>query len=175
MDNQLLKIRTEKPEEFETIGKLMVKVYSKLEGFPNPEEQPAYYKMLLNVGDLTLKDHTELLVAITDETKVAGAVVYFSDLKQYGSGGIVTTVKNASGFRLLAVDPEERGKGIGKQLSIACINRAKKHQHKQLLIHSTASMKIAWGMYERLGFKRYQEIDFDQNSLPVFGFKLDRY
>ncbi|MGM5470444.1 GNAT family N-acetyltransferase [Flavobacteriaceae bacterium LMO-SS05] len=170
--NKGLKIRNAKPQEFENIGKLMVTVYSQLEGFPKESEQPEYYKMLLNVGNLTKKENTELLVAITDENKIVGAVVYFSDLKNYGSGGPVSKIKNASGFRLLAVDPKERGKGIGKLLSKECINRAKKLNQNQLFIHSTESMKIAWGMYERLGFSRYSEIDFTQGKLPVFGFKL---
>jgi GNAT superfamily N-acetyltransferase len=173
MNNQELEIRNAKPEEFNKVGILMVKVYSQLEGFPKESEQPEYYKMLLNVGNLTEKDNTELLVAISDENKVVGAVVYFSDLKNYGSGGTVAEIKNASGFRLLAVDPKERGKGIGKLLSKECINRAKKLNQNQLFIHSTESMKIAWGMYERLGFSRYLKIDFIQGELPVFGFKLN--
>jgi GNAT superfamily N-acetyltransferase len=172
MNNQELKIRNAKFEEFENVGKLMIKVYSQLEGFPKESEQPEYYKMLLNVGNLTENNNTELLVAISHRNKVVGAVVYFSDLKNYGSGGTVTKIKNASGFRLLAVDPKERGKGIGKLLSKECINRAIKLNQNQLYIHSTESMKIAWGMYERLGFLRYSEIDFIQGELPVFGFKL---
>lgn len=172
MNKQQLKIRNAKPIEFENVGKLMVKVYSQLEGFPKESEQPEYYKMLLNVGNLTEKENTELLVALSNENKVVGAVVYFSDLKNYGSGGIVTKIKNSSGFRLLAVDAKERGKGIGKLLSKECINRTRKLNQNQLFIHSTESMKIAWGMYERLGFSRYSEIDFIQGELPVFGFKL---
>lgn len=66
----------------------------------------------------------------------------------------------------------ERRQGIGKLLSKECINRAKNLNQNNLFIHSTASMKIAWGMYERLGFKRYKKIDFMQEDLPVFGFKL---
>lgn len=108
-----------------------------------------------------------------NENKVVGAVVYFSDLKNYGSGGTISGIKNASGFRLLAVDPKERRKGIGKLLSKECINRAKKLNQNQLFIPSTESMKVAWGMYERLGFLRYNNIDFIQGELPVFGFKLD--
>ncbi len=165
-------IRNARPEEFEEVGKLMVNVYSQLEGFPDKFEQPEYYELLLNVGNFTKKNNTELLVAILNENKVAGAVVYFSDLKNYGSGGTITGIQNASGFRLLAVDPDERGKGIGKLLSKACIERAISHNQKELYIHSTASMNIAWGMYERLGFVRCKEIDFFQGELSVYGFKL---
>ena len=172
MRKQGIKIRNAQPKEFADIGKLMVNVYSQLEGFPKESEQPDYYRMLLNVGVLTEQDSTELIAAITEDNKVVGAVIFFSDLRHYGSGGSITSIKNASGFRLLAVDPNERGKGIGKLLSKECINRAKKHKHSQLFIHSTESMKVAWGMYERLGFIRHNEIDFIQGKLPVFGFKL---
>lgn len=79
MHNQEFKTRNAKPKEFEIIGKLMIQVYSQLEGFPKKSEQPEYYKMLLNVGKLTEKVNTELLVAISDENKVVGTVVYFSD------------------------------------------------------------------------------------------------
>lgn len=173
MNNHVLKIRSAKPEEFEVIGKLMVRVYSQLDGFPKESELPDYYKVLLNVGKLTEKENTELLAAISNENKVVGAVVYFSDLKNYGSGGTVSEIQHASGFRLLAVDPKVQGKGIGKLLIKECIDRAKKFGHHQLYIHSTESMKIARRMYERLGFSRCKEIDFANGKLSVFGFKLD--
>lgn len=169
----MIKIRNAKPEEFNSIGELMVKAYSQLDGFPKPSEFPEYYNKLLHVGILTEKEHAELIVAISNETQVVGAVVYFSDLEQYGSKGTITAIKNASGFRLLAVSPDESGKGIGKLLISECIKRAKQHNHKQLFIHSTESMKIARKMYERIGFSRYKPIDFMQGNLPVFGFKLE--
>lgn len=173
MKPQEIEIRNAKPEEFEVIGSLMVEVYSQLNGFPSAIEQPDYYNLLRDVGSLTKNENTELLVALSNKIKIVGAVVYFSDMKNYGSGGIATKIKNTSGFRLLAVDPSQRGRGIGKLLSMECISRAKKQHQKQLVIHSTKSMKIAWEMYEKLGFVRFKEIDFKQGQLPVFGFKLN--
>ena len=35
-------IREAKSEEFKAVGKLMVKVYSQLEGFPKKNDQPEY-------------------------------------------------------------------------------------------------------------------------------------
>jgi len=172
MSKQEYKIRNAKPNEFEEIGKLMVKVYSQLEGFPNESEQPDYYNMLANIGELTKKPNTELLVAVSSGGKIGGAVVYFSDMKFYGSGGTATKEQNASGFRLLAVDPSARGQGIGKLLSIECIRKAKEHQNSQVVIHTTKAMQVAWKMYENLGFKRSKDLDFMQEKLPVFGFRL---
>lgn len=158
--------------EFEEIGKLMVTVYSQLEGFPKEAEQPNYYKMLDNIGELTTKPGTELLVAVSPEGKIEGAVVYFDDMKYYGSGGTATQEQNACGFRLLAVDVPARGQGIGKLLTMECIKKAKQKKVKQMIIHSTMAMQTAWKMYEKLGFKRSVDLHFMQGELPVYGFRL---
>lgn len=165
-------VRNAIPEEFERIGKLMVDVYSQLDGFPKKEDQPDYYKMLANIGELSYKAHTELLVAIDNQGNIGGAVVYFSDMISYGSGGTATKEKNASGFRLLAVDPKVRGLGLGKLLTLECIKKAKEMDQPQVIIHSTKAMQVAWKMYEKIGFKRSEDLDFMQEKLPVFGFRL---
>ncbi|MCW3071249.1 MAG: family N-acetyltransferase [Bacteroidetes bacterium] len=172
MDKKQYTVRNAKPGEYKEIGKLMVEVYSQLEGFPKPSEQPAYYQVLANIGDMAGKPGTELLVALSPDNKIAGAVVYFSNMQHYGSGGTATAEQNASGFRLLAVDPSERGQGIGKLLTIECIRKAKDKKHSQVIIHSTKAMQTAWNMYENIGFERSEDLDFLQGSLPVFGFRL---
>jgi len=166
------KVRNARSKEFAEIGVLMVRVYSQLERFPKAAEQPEYYKMLANIGELTKKPATELLVAVSPKGKIAGGVVYFSDMQYYGSGGSATQEKNASGFRLLAVDPAFRGQGIGKLLTKECIRKAKDSKQKQVVIHSTKAMQVAWKMYENLGFQRSEDLDFMQGELPVFGFRL---
>lgn len=165
-------VRNAKPSEFEELGKLMVAVYSQLEGFPTESEQPNYYKMLANIGDFTQKPGTELLVAVSPEGKIAGGLVYFDDMQHYGSGGTATQEKNASAFRLLAVDPSVRGAGIGKMLTLKCIEKARENKNSQVIIHSTKSMQVAWKMYENLGFTRSEDLDFMQGELAVFGFRL---
>jgi GNAT superfamily N-acetyltransferase len=165
-------VRNAIASEFHAIGKLMVDVYSKLDGFPKPDEQPNYYKMLTNVGELTNKPETELLVAVSPDGKIGGAVVFFGDMAQYGSGGTATHEKNAAGFRLLAVDPSTRGQGVGKLLTNACIEKARKKNLSHTIIHTTMSMQTAWKMYEQIGFTRSKALDFMQGELPVFGFRL---
>jgi GNAT superfamily N-acetyltransferase len=172
MNNQEYTVRTAKTCEFQKIGELMVQVYSQLEGFPKEKEQPEYYNMLSNIGELTKKPETELLVAVSQDEKIVGGVVYFGNMKYYGSGGTATKEKKASGFRLLAVDPSTRGKGIGKLLTNECILKAKKKNKKKIVIHTTKAMQVAWKMYENLGFKRSEDLDFLQGDLPVYGFRL---
>jgi len=165
-------IRHARPSEFAAIGELLVSVYSQLEGFPKEAEQPEYYSMLYNIGALTSNPATELLVAVAPDERLAGAVVYFSDMQYYGSGGTATQERNAAGFRLLAVDPAARGQGIGKLLTNECIRKARTAGLSHVIIHSTSAMQTAWNMYESLGFKRSTDLDFMQGKLPVFGFRL---
>ncbi|WP_422359769.1 GNAT family N-acetyltransferase [Reichenbachiella sp.] len=172
MRNARFKIRDAKNNEFEVIGQLMVRVYAQLNGFPSPKEQPKYYKMLSTIGKVTEQTDTRLLVAVSKEGEIGGAVVYFGNMKNYGSGGTATLEENASGFRLLAVDAKWRGQGLGRLLISACIDLARDSKKGHLVIHSTKAMQIAWNMYEKIGFKRALDLDFKQGDLPVFGFRL---
>lgn len=164
-----LRIGDARPEEFEEAGQLLVRVYGALPGFPTPIEQPGYYAMLANVGQLTDRPKTRLLVARTSGGRIAGAVVYFGDMADYGAS-TATQLRDASGIRLLGVGDEWRGHGVGKALTQACIDLARQAGHSQVVLHTTDAMKLAWGMYERLGFARSPDLDFVQ-GIQVYGFR----
>ncbi|MBW3566855.1 MAG: GNAT family N-acetyltransferase [Proteobacteria bacterium] len=166
-----LSIRELREDEFASLGRLMVAVYSSLEGFPGPEEQPAYYEMLANIGTFTQRNDAKVLVALSAEDELVGGVVYFGDMSEYGSGGIATRTKNASGIRLLAIDQRFRGIGAGRALTEACIALAAERGHSQVILHTAHAMQLAWQLYERIGFRRSGDLDFMQGELPVFGFR----
>lgn len=165
-------IKTANREEFAQIGNLMVDVYSQLDGFPKQSEQPEYYNLLQNVGELTKNPDVEIIVAINSNNTILGAVVLIYNMKSYGSGGTATQEKHAAGFRLLAVNPNARGQGIGHKLTMECIKRIENKSIKRILIHTTEAMQTAWKMYEKIGFTRYKTIDFMQGELAVFGFQM---
>jgi len=170
--NPPVRVRELRKEEFETLGQLMVEVYSNLEGFPTPDEQPAYYALLANIGAFSEKQDASVLAAVAPDGDLMGGVVYFGDMAAYGSGGTATSVRNASGIRLLGVDPRFRNRGVGKALTHACIERARERGHAQVILHTTQAMRVAWALYESLGFERSEDLDFRQGDLPVFGFRL---
>lgn len=167
-----VRIREARPDEFEALGRLLVDVYARLDGFPKPAEQPRYYDLLANIGAFTGKPQARLLVALDAQDRLLGGVVYFGDMAHYGSGGIAGTLERTSGIRLLGVAPAARGLGVGRALTEACIERARGCGHARVVLHTTRAMQVAWGMYERLGFARAPELDFMQGTLPVFGFAL---
>lgn len=167
-----LEIREIQTNEYELLGELMVNVYSQLEGFPTPEEQPNYYAMLAKIGQFNEQPGTKVLVALLSEGTLVGGVIYFGDMAQYGSGGIAPTIKDASGIRLLGVSPKARGAGVGKALTEACLQLAREKNHAQVILHTTQAMQVAWKLYQKMGFERSPDLDFMQESLPVFGFRL---
>jgi N-acetylglutamate synthase-like GNAT family acetyltransferase len=89
---------------------------------------------------------------------------------KYAGAGEQLAWKNASGFRLLAVDPLVRRRGIGNLLASACIRKSREKKLAQVIIHTTLAMQSAWKMYEQLGFTRSPDLDFMQKNLPVLDF-----
>lgn len=166
------RIRDAGAEDFAAFGALLVAVYAQLDGFPSPRDQPDYYRLLAEAGRLTDRPGVGIRIATSQAGVLLGGVVHFDDMAHYGSGGSATRERNAAGIRLLGVRPDARGLGIGKALTQACIEHARALGREQMILHTTEAMQVAWGLYVRLGFRRSEDLDFVQNGLPVFGFRL---
>lgn len=166
-------IRQARPEEYSRLGQLTVDACASLPGMPRPEDQPEYYRMLLDVAKRAGNPAISILAAVGDAGELLGSVDFIADMKQYGSGGTAKDVPGAAGIRLLAVRDECRGRGIGKALTRFCIDRALDLGRSKVILHTTRAMETARAMYERLGFRRFPELDFKQGTLDVFGFGLD--
>ena len=50
--------------------------------------------------------------------------------------------------------------GVGKALVMECVRRARARGAAELGLHTSRSMRVALGMYERMGFVRAPEHDF---------------
>jgi GNAT superfamily N-acetyltransferase len=105
---------------------------------------------------------SELLVAERDGA-VVGCVSYFppGGKASYPTDAVSEAWPSEwAAFRLLAVDPAARGSGVGRDLTVACIDRARAQKAAALGLHTTAPMSIARAMYERMGFERVPRYDF---------------
>lgn len=76
-------------------------------------------------------------------------------------------------IRLLAVSPSARGQGIGEALTRECMARARRAGNRAITLHTTDLMSVAMQMYERMGFVRAPELDFQPD--PNFLVKGYRY
>ena len=171
-DKEKMTIRDAKESEYETVGRLMVSVYSAIDGFPDRKEWPAYYEKLARIGDQTKNHGTRLLVALNESDEILGSVLYIEDMSTYHSKGPANKEKDAVGFRLLAVSPKSRGLGVGRKLSEECLSLGRKSGKSQMIIHTTENMPTAWQLYERMGFKRSEDLDFYQGEMGIFGFRF---
>jgi ribosomal protein S18 acetylase RimI-like enzyme len=63
-------------------------------------------------------------------------------------------------FRMLAVDPDAQGRGIGEALVRACIEETRRAGRTRVVISSASDMLAAHRLYERLGFTRAPERDW---------------
>jgi ribosomal protein S18 acetylase RimI-like enzyme len=165
-------IREARPEEHAELGRLIVDAYANLPGMPSVAEQPEYYERLMDVAQRAANPSIRVFAAVGDAGELLGSVDFVEEMKEYRSGGTAGEVRDAAGIRLLAVRPDGRGKGVGKALTEYCMQRAASLGRAQVVLHTTRAMETAWKMYERLGFVRFPEIDFQQGRLDVFGFKV---
>ncbi len=79
-------------------------------------------------------------------------------------------------IRFVSVDPDFGGQGIGRKLTIMCIDSALENGEKIIALHTSEMMDKARHIYESLGFKILREID---NRLGkkywLYKLELDEY
>lgn len=63
-------------------------------------------------------------------------------------------------FRMLAVDPVARGRGVGEALVRHCVTEARERGLRGVRMSTMAQMTSAHRLYERLGFARAPEDDW---------------
>lgn len=106
----------------------------------------------------------ERIVAVQRDRLVGSVLLYPSAANAYES-----TLANASWpeLRLLAVLPTARGQGVGRALMHECARRARRSGADALGLHTSQSMQTAIRMYERMGFVRAPEYDFQPDGAEL--------
>jgi ribosomal protein S18 acetylase RimI-like enzyme len=150
----VIEIREAHPDEYQRVGELTVAAYRLLEV---DHLWGGYDEGILDTA--TRAKGADILVAIA-EGRVIGAVTYVADSNSEWSEW---TEPGEAQFRLLAVDADARGQGVGEALVRACMQRAV-GDDQPLIIHTTPWMPVARRMYERLGFIRRPDRDVRYES-----------
>jgi GNAT superfamily N-acetyltransferase len=162
--NSALTIRPGRPAEYEALGKMLVAAYAALPGMPSSAEQPDYYAMLANVGARAAKPALTVFVVADPAGKLLGCIDFIDDMTQYGSGGTASTVTDAAGVRLLAVEDAARGKGVGKALTLFCIDRAPQDRQTSPRAAHDQGDAGAWAMYEGRSVKAWASCGFPTST-----------
>ncbi|MFI1568095.1 GNAT family N-acetyltransferase [Streptomyces sp. NPDC020490] len=150
-------IRQAAPGEYEALGEITAQAYLR-DGLLDFGESDAYLAELKDVGKRAAA--AEVLVAVRQD-RLLGGVTFVP------SGGPMADIAGPgeAEIRMLAVAQDARGRGVGEALVRACLDRARAVRGCVRVVLSTQrSMHTAHRIYERVGFARAPERDW--NPIP---------
>jgi ribosomal protein S18 acetylase RimI-like enzyme len=145
-----MEVREVRGAELEAVGDLVVAAYV-ADGFVAPTS--SYVARLRDTA--TRASEAVVLVAV-DDGAVLGSVTWCPD----GSSWREVAGPDEGEFRMLAVSPGARGRGVGEALVLACLDRARAEGRMGVAISSMPEMVGARRLYERLGFTRVPDLDW---------------
>ena len=145
----MIVVRAARPGDYARVGELTIGAYRSL---AVDHLWGGYQNEIMDTA--TRAKGADILVAEIDG-RVIGSVTYVSE---HTSSWSEWTLPGEAQFRLLAVDPAVRGRGVGEVLVRACLDRART-AGQPVIIHTTPWMETARRMYERLGFVRRPDRD----------------
>ncbi|MDT0341675.1 GNAT family N-acetyltransferase [Streptomyces litchfieldiae] len=165
-------IRDARPAELDEAGELTASVYLG-DGLLDFGEDDPYLEHLRDARRRA--EHAEVLVAVDpppdsvwevppSANEVLGCVTFV------GAGGEFADIAadDEAEFRMLAVRPSARGRGAGEALVLECLRRARRLGKRRVVLSSQSQMHTAHRLYERLGFVRAPERDWE----PIPGMAL---
>lgn len=155
-------IRDARDDERMTIRDLTLAAYAEYARVMTPSAWKGLEQAVW--ATLSSDEPVERIVAEQNGTLVGSVWLYPAAANPYGAG-----VTNASypEIRLLAVLPAARGQGIATALMRECMARARRGGASELGLHTSESMRVAIGMYERMGFVRAPAYDFHPPGAEV--------
>lgn len=160
-----MKYKQAEMKDIPALQALALKSWSPYKDFMSPEN---WQRLRTNLGDERLYEgllHSSFSQLCEDEqTHLTGMVFLVPK-------GNPTDIYDSSWsyIRLLTVDPDYAGKGIGEALTQCCIDHAVESGERIIALHTSEMMHAARHLYEKLGFKILKEIP------PRFGKKYWLY
>ena len=155
-----MQLRLARVEEYAAVGELTVAAYAR---FTLGPDDP-YLDRLRDTASRAAQ--AELWVA-ADGDRLLGTVTSCPP----GSPWHELASDHEGEFRMLAVHPDARGRGVGTALARLCEERARAHGATAMVLSSLGEMTEAHRVYEALGYEREPERDWS----PGRGVQLIAY
>jgi ribosomal protein S18 acetylase RimI-like enzyme len=158
-----VEVRRIRPDEHAAAGDVCVAAYDPL--LTGAEDD--YRERLHDVA--TRDAQAEVWVATLDD-RVVGVVTYCPP----GSPWREIGRDDEGEFRMLAVSPAARGAGVGTALTLHCLDRSRELGFRRVVMCSASTMETAHRIYQRLGFTRLPERDWEPvPAVRLLAFTLD--
>jgi GNAT superfamily N-acetyltransferase len=159
-------LRRARPDELAAVGELTLGAYV-ADGFLDNDDAYA--------SELRAADHraaeAELIVAVDPTShELLGTVTYCLNGSHYAE----IAQPGEAEFRMLAVAPAARGRGIGHDLAGWCVDRARGQSCTAVALSSLDRMHTAHRLYERMGFRRRPDRDWTPTpDITLIAYLLD--
>jgi ribosomal protein S18 acetylase RimI-like enzyme len=160
-------VRPAHTSELPAVGDLTVAAY-RADGFLVDDDP--YVPALLDTA--TRAREGELYVAeLLDAPGVLAGTVTFCPA---GSPWCELATEGEGEFRMLAVDPAHRRRGVAAALVSTCLERSRELGYRALVLSSLPEQGSAHRLYERLGFRRTPDLDWSPaQDVRLLAFRLD--
>jgi ribosomal protein S18 acetylase RimI-like enzyme len=145
-------IRPAHESDLTAIGELTIESYA-ADGFVDGTPTPYSLKLADARPRYT---EAELVVAVDD----AGALLGTVTIAPPGTPWAQVAGPDHLEFRMLAVAPAARGRGVGEALTRRVLDRAVELGLRGVVLSSSQDMHAAHRLYERLGFHRTPKADW---------------
>ena len=153
-----LRVRTAHTDELVRVGDITAAAYTH-DGHVGEDDD--YVAHLRDAA--TREREAELYVALVDDV-LAGTVTFCPEGSRWREIG-----RDGEGeFRMLAVAPEHRRQGVAEALVGLCLERSRELGYEAVVLSSLESQAPAQRIYQRLGFVRVPDRDWE----PVPGVAL---
>jgi predicted N-acetyltransferase YhbS len=150
-----LRIRDARPDEHAAIREITLAAYAEFADIMVPTAWAGLHQAVRTA--LESEGPGQRIVAERDGRLVGSVMLYPPAVDAYQG---LAAEAGWPELRLLAVDPAARGQGIGQALVNECVRRARAMGATALGLHTSESLRVATRMYERMGFERVPEHDF---------------
>ncbi|SEN20141.1 Predicted N-acetyltransferase YhbS [Terribacillus saccharophilus] len=165
-----MEIREMNHGEIEAVRQLRLKSYIEYKKLVSKEHWEVLERTLISENDL--KSDVKIYVAEMDNVIVGSVVLFPASVRAYDWSD---SVQEYPEIRLLSVNPDIRGKGIGAALVDHCLEVSKKGNEQHIGLHTASFMEKALLLYEKKGFVRLPEKDLEpmNDGIVVKGFIMD--
>lgn len=157
-------VREARPDEYAALGELTVAAYAAA-----GETEEGYYPELLDVA-ARARD-VPILAAVDEATgRLLGTATYVPGPGPWHEGDF----GEVASMRMLAVAPDAQGRGVGRRLVEACVERARAAGRPGLGLYTRPFMAAAHRLYESLGFQRVPQLDWEfEPGEWLWAYRLD--
>jgi GNAT superfamily N-acetyltransferase len=157
-------IRDARPDERAAVGELRVSAYRALGLLSDADAYAETLRRFGFGGDCTV------LVAVDDDASILGTIT----LEPFEAASELAQDDTEADIRAFAVAAQAQGKGVGRRLLLAVIERAEKQGLRRLRLCTNPAMAAAQHLYAATGWARTPELDFSPvATLTLRAYELD--